>query len=223
MQAAQLLPVGAFGVWHLLPKFFAVHAGPAFASSGTFFTRLGSAISPQQQGEGEGEGQREEGDENAKRLERDYGLGPDALGALRGATTRSMFAESTVGANSEALLCLRKGPGADWGCCGDYGAFVRQLAASEGERRAGAVNADRSPARLKVRAYFAESDALTGTKGQEYVARCFESQIDGPWVEAIDFAATTVPGTNHDSVIDHVATLEEIFVQAGGQLRTPRE
>lgn len=212
LQAAQLIPVSAFGAWHLLPKFFVLQAGPAFASSGSLFTRISSAVSPPRSRE-------EEQDQNSRRWETDYGLNPDSVKELRDHATKSMFAESTVGANSEALLCLKKGQGADWGACEDYGAFVRQLAASEQERRAG-TDPDRSRVRLRVRAYFAESDAMTGTKGQEYLARCFNGQSDEAYVEAIDFGATTVAGTDHDSVLESIATLEDIFVEAGGRLPT---
>lgn len=210
MQAARLVPAGAFSVLNLFPKFSMLQARPVFAYSGSIFTELSRAVFGS---DSEQRGQTE----NSRRLEVDYGLPRHIQSQLEEIVFKSMFAENTVGANSEALLCLKKGPKATWGACEDYGAFFKELRVTEQERLASA-GADQTRERLKIRAYFSETDALVGKRGQAYLADCFKGESGGLASDAIDIEASTIAGTDHDSIIGMVDVLEEIFVQAGGHL-----
>lgn len=218
MHAARLVPAGAFGVWNLLPKFAMTQARPVFSYSGTLFTGLSNAVF----GSGSQEGEQTH---NCRRLDLDYGIpGPIQL-QMQELALKAMFAEDTVGANGEALLCLKKGSQATWGACQDYNVFAKRLYETEQERlRAGAGTDDLTRAKFKIRVYFAESDAMSGKKGQAYLMDCFQGE-PSPGRHAascVDFEASTVSGTDHDSVIGMVDVLEEVFVQAGGHLPGPR-
>lgn len=208
MQAARLVPAGAFGVWNLLPK-----ARPVFASSGNFFTGLSNAVF--------GASSHEDGQtRNTKKLENDYGIPRQIQSQLGDLVFKSTFAENTVGANSEALLCLKKGPGATWGACQDYNDFVKRLYETEQESGASAAPGQ-TKAKLRIRAYFAESDALIGKKGNLYLTELFKDGHGDRAPEVIDFAASTIAGTDHDTLLGMVDVLEEIFVQAGGHMPVP--
>lgn len=209
MQAARLIPAGAFGVWNLLPKFSMLQAKPALAFSGPLLNAIFSSNTPDAAQE-----------ENCQRWEDDYGITRQVQSELANLTMKSMFGENTVGANSEALLCLKKGPKAVWGACEDYEDFFKGLYSTERERLVNA-NSNRTTSRLKIRAYFAETDMMSGKKGQEYLTNCFRGGSDQVAPNAVDFEAATIAGSDHDSIIGLVAVLEEIFVQAGGRLPSP--
>ncbi len=106
---------------------------------------------------------------------------------------------SLSGINQEALLCLKKGD--DWGACDDYEAFVDALVKQENDKKALSVVSNGSPTedvqKLKVRAFFSESDIMIGKGGQRFFEKCW--QREGV-VDAIDFRSISVPDTNHDSV-----------------------
>lgn len=214
MQAARLIPASAFGVWNLLPKFSMLQARPAFAYSGALFTNLSNAVF--------GSGSQEEGQtENCRRMDVDYGVPRAVQSQLAELAMKSTFAEETVGANSEALLCLKKGLPTAWGACQDYDAYVKRLYATEQERLGNSANSGQTSAKLRIRAYFAESDALIGKKGDAYLTQCFKGEARGPSSSAVDFETSTIAGTDHDSILGMVDVLEEIFVQAGGHLPPP--
>ncbi|KAJ4397542.1 hypothetical protein N0V93_001773 [Gnomoniopsis smithogilvyi] len=205
MQAARLIPAGAFGVWNLLPK-----ARPVFATSGNFFTGLSNAVfGPSSQGD--------EQTKNSSRLEADYGVPRQVQSRLGDLVFKSTFAENTVGANSEALLCLKKGPEATWGACQNYDVYFKRLHENEKQRSA-SVGSDQTRAKLRIRAYFAESDAMIGKKGNVYLTDCIKGGSEVLASDAIDFEASTIIGTDHDTLLGRIDVLEEIFVQAGGHL-----
>lgn len=211
MRAARLVPASAFGVWNLLPKFAMTQARPVFSYSGALFTGLSNAVfGPVSQ--------EDEQTENCKRLDLDYGIPRPVQSQLQELAFKSMFAQETVGANSEALLCLKKGSQATWGACQDYHIFAKRLYATEQERWSSA-KADQTTARLKIKAYFAESDAMSGRKGQAYLIDCFQAESGRlAGASSVDFEASTISGTDHDTIIEMVDVLEEVFVQAGGRL-----
>lgn len=137
-------------------------------------------------------------DANFRRIERDYGVPKKESEELSRLAIQYMFTESTVGANSEALQCLRKGEGGEWGVCGDYAACIKALAAVERQR---------DGERATIRTYFSETDALVSSRGQKYFEECWkESAVDG-----VDFECKMMEGTDHDTVAQSVGVWEEIF------------
>lgn len=117
--------------------------------------------------------------------------------------------EETIGANDEAMLCLKKaGPGL-WGACEDHSTFVDNLVASERRRKASGSN---TTSNLKVQAYFAESDMLIGERGKLYFEECWSAERTGG---VIDFTAITTTKTNHDNVCGaQRGYMEKIFDDA---------
>lgn len=122
-----------------------------------------------------------------------------------------MFEGKTVGADSEVMQCLKKGAAGTWGKCDDYPTFIRDLAELERSRGLGEARA-----RVKVRVYFAETDALIGQRGQLYLEKCWAGK-DGEFNDCIDFAAESIEGTDHDTVSGKLKVLEAIFHEAGGK------
>ncbi|KAL4757864.1 alpha/beta fold hydrolase [Aspergillus foveolatus] len=196
MQMAQNLPSKAFTLWHHIPRFFITQASPVLASSGAAVRQI-SMIS----GIGSLNQTKEDRsflDANSRRFEQDYGVPHGEQVELARLSARFMFAEDTVGANSEALQCLRKGAGADWGACTDYASFALMITSVE--RNAGR--------RVRLQAYFAAKDAMVGSRGQKYLEECWSA----PGVEeGVDFVSTTVNGTDHDTVAQSVDVWEAIF------------
>lgn len=194
LQIAKYIPNKAFDYWHLIPRFFVTQASPVFASSGAVMRRMSKSS-------GIGTSQTDEDrtflDENFRRIERDYGVPKNESEELSRLAIQFMFTEDTVGANSEALQCLRKGEGGEWGICGDYAACIKELAGLEGQR-----NGERAT----VRTYFSETDALVGSRGQKYFEECWKASGDGA-----DFECKMIKGTDHDTVAQSVGVWEEIF------------
>ncbi|CAJ2500424.1 Uu.00g032770.m01.CDS01 [Anthostomella pinea] len=210
----QYIPVPAFSFWNQIPRFFHTKAGPAFASSGAVVKKLSNAVTfsnPSGDG-GSPPGDDSQQQRNRQRMETEYGLPRAVQTELDVLVFRSMFEENTLGANSEALQCLRKGPGVTWGKCDDYGVFVADLVVRERER---AASGDRR-AKLKIRAYFAQDDDMIGKKGQQYMEECWRGKEDGDLRDVIDFESTVVEGVDHDTLVYSLETLERIFIEAGG-------
>jgi hypothetical protein len=205
MQISQKLPTSVFGVWHHIPKLVSA-GGAAFnkfsnllpSSSGVSVTE----VLPLER--------------NRQRIERDYGLSVELQQELGPLTFRSVFGENTVGANSEALLCLRKGPAGLWGECEDYTLFFRKLAELERSRRADGTGGNGD--KLRISAYFAESDAMIGKRGQSYMEDCCRGNGGDEFQDVLNFTTTTVSETDHDSVVQSAEVLEQIFISAGGAM-----
>lgn len=214
MQMARYVPAPAFSLWNRIPQLFLLKAGPAFASSGTVVTKLSNVVFSGGAASGGGQDSSEV-EVNRRRIEEEYGLARDVQAELDSLMFKFMFAEDTVAANDEALQCLKKG--GTWGRADDYGEFVRELVELE-RRRVGDAECIGGTARLKVRAYFAESDAMIGKRGQKYVEECWRGKEDGEWQDVLDFQSTTVAGTDHDSLVQSVKALEMVFVDAGGSM-----
>ncbi|KAJ9209257.1 hypothetical protein DTO166G4_9130 [Paecilomyces variotii] len=195
VQIAQYVPAKAFTLWHHIPRFFATQAIPALALSGTLLRQ----ISPRS---GETAEDRSFLDANSRSVDRDYSVSCAEQAELFRLVVPFMYAENTVGANSEALLCLRKSDGSDWGVCSDYAQCAQVLAARE----------QSTGGRVRLRTYFASKDALVGSRGQRYFEECWQA----PGVEAIDFVSTTVDKTDHDTLMQSVEVWEAIFASMGG-------
>ncbi|KAK4964282.1 hypothetical protein LTR66_001019 [Elasticomyces elasticus] len=134
-----------------------------------------------------------------------YGGNADIMAQVRVLQMKYFFAENTSGVNDEARLCLRKPGTGLWGVCEDYELFVANLAKSE--KRAMAADPthasneeEHSCRKLKIRAFFSESDVMIGKKGQEYFERCWTSSTEIR--EVVDFSSTTVKGTDHETIIE---------------------
>ncbi|KAM7215859.1 hypothetical protein V8F06_008715 [Rhypophila decipiens] len=106
------------------------------------------------------------------------------------------FGENLVGADSEALFCLRKGPEGLWGDCDDYTNAARKLVDLERSRQnnqdPGVVGNGKKRG-LTVHAYFAETDAMIGKKGQTYFEDCWNGLVHLTW----SLSLFTVHGTTH--------------------------
>ena len=197
MQIAQYVPTKAFNFWHHLPRFFVTQASPILASSKAFFGQISS------QGSETGEENRSSLDANCQSVERDDGVLRAEQAELFRLAVPFMYDESTVGANSEALLCLRKSDGSDWGVCSDYAQCAQMLAARE----------QSTDGRVSLRTYFASKDAMVGSRGARYFQECWKA----PGVEAIDFISTTVDETDHDTLMQSVDVWEAIFASITGR------
>lgn len=203
MRMAQSLPTSVFGVWHHMPKIA--------SAGGTAFDKI-TKLLPSSSGVNAKESPPLE--RNRQRIESDYGLPVTLHKELQTATLKSMLNEKMVGADSEALCCLRKGPPELWGECDDYALFVRKLADLERSRRSKQGSGDGE--KLRVSAYFAETDAMIGEKGQRYMEGCWKGGEGDQFQDVLDFATMTVAETDHDSVVQSVDVLERIFLSAGG-------
>lgn len=203
MQMAQSLPTSIFSVWHHMPKIA--------SASETAFSKISNLL-PSSSGVNAAETKPLQ--KNRQRIERDYGLPVDLQKELQAQTLKSMLSEAMVGADSEALCCLRKGPAGLWADCDDYALFVRKLAELERGRRAegGSGNTEK----LGISAYFAETDAMIGKRGQSYMENCWKGSGEGEFQDVLNFTTTTVKETDHDSVVQSVKVLEQIFLKAGG-------
>ena len=132
---------------------------------------------------------------NRRKIEAGYGLSRDFQAELDTELPKKIFSESTVGANREALLCLKKGPEGSWGVCNDYEEFIKRLV--ERERA--------ETSKVKVRVFFAAEDSMIGVKGREYMDCCWKEQDD------LDFESRVVANTDHDSVLQSIEVLESVF------------
>ncbi|KAL4910623.1 hypothetical protein BDW74DRAFT_141503 [Aspergillus multicolor] len=198
MQMAQYLPTKAFNLWHHIPRFFVTQASPMLASSGTMMRGISSVSLPGTNNNTQAEEDKTFLEANWRRIERDYGVPKEESAELSRLAVDAMFKEETVGANDEAIICLRKGEaGSNWGACSDYRKCVKDL--GETEQAAGR--------KLVVRAYFAEKDAMVGSKGQSYFEGCWRAEE----LQGIDFQCRVVSGTDHDTVSQSVEVWEEIL------------
>ncbi|KAJ5170187.1 uncharacterized protein N7500_002970 [Penicillium coprophilum] len=193
MKLAQYIPTSAFKVWHHIPRLFLVKDGSAIAASGTMIANLTASLPSSS------------GDEQAKNrlyISQNYGLDVDQQKEIDSSMMQCMFAENTVGANSEALQCLRKEP-RTWGKCEDYEIFVHELVERERER----VGVP-----LKVQAFFGETDSMIGKKGQAYFERCWRIGAEDSR-GSVEFDSRVVSGTDHDSLVPSAEVWEGILAK----------
>ncbi|KAK8082590.1 hypothetical protein PG996_001371 [Apiospora saccharicola] len=204
LQMAQWLPNQAFNAWHHIPRLVVTKAQPAFASSGAVFTKATSAILGKP-------GNSSDGGHSSRRIEKKYGVTRDLQTELDELIPKTMFEGQTVGADSEVMQCLKKGATGTWGECDDYPTYIRNLAELERSR-----GLEEGKARVKVRIYFAETDAMIGQRGKMYLEECWAGN-EGEFEDCIDFAAESIEGADHDTVCRKLKVLEAIFHEAGGK------
>jgi hypothetical protein len=123
-----------------------------------------------------------------------YGVDGETAKVIDKLSMKHRFAEDITGVNDEAKLCLRKCDDADWGEARDYAACIRSIA--QNERTLQQQNS--GGAKLKVEAFFSDSDIMIGKRGQEYFEQCWQQDV---CKESLDFATKTYPNTTHDSVV----------------------
>ncbi|KAJ5333964.1 uncharacterized protein N7506_007747 [Penicillium brevicompactum] len=194
LKAAQYIPTPAFKLWNHIPRLFLAQDGSATATSGEMVAKFSAMFSSGAEGEK---------DKNRRYIEEHYGLSVDQQNEIDSAMMQFMFKENTVGANSEAMQCLRKESGS-WGKCEDYEAYVRELVERERAR-------ERVGKPLKVKAYFAEEDSMIGKKGPPYFDKCWHQAGTGGPEDVLVFESTTVSGTDHDSLVQSGTVWEEIL------------
>ncbi|RLM00574.1 hypothetical protein CFD26_108442 [Aspergillus turcosus] len=210
MQLAQFIPKPAFSVWNQVPRFFLLKASPAIGFSGAVVSRIRDLFSSG--GSHQPSSSTEE--LNRHRIQEVYGMPLELQVELQKCVPEFLFQEETTGANAEALQCLRKCPPGNWGKADDYWEFVREFADLMRSRRLEEQGPDAGGrSKLKVQAFFAESDIMIGTKGQTYFTECWGGK-DRNFLDIYDFQTWTVPGENHDSVCTSPAILEMIFEEA---------
>ncbi|KAL2839490.1 Alpha/Beta hydrolase protein [Aspergillus pseudoustus] len=205
MQLAQYIPAPAFKLWHHIPRFFITQATPVLASSGAAVRKISAPSGTIFNGRSQSQEEEDRTflEANYRRVEREYGIPVTDQAELARLAVNYMFAENTVGANSEALQCLRKGDGGDWGVAGDYGVCVRGFVERE---REGERNERPEQGKFRVRVYYGATDALVGRKGQEYFESCWRDAGEG-----VDFGSKWVEGTDHDTVSQAAEVWEGIF------------
>lgn len=187
-QLARYIPTKAFSIWNQIPQFF--QTSPLIASSGAVITSIKDKLPG-------GDDDNTMSERKRRLIEQEYGLDREVQIELEKLTAKFIFKESTVGANEEALQCVRKG--APWLECDDYTQFAKNLA--ESERRRGGTSD-----KIRMRAYFAESDVMIGKTGQKYFENCFKEFED-----VLDFDSATIMEENHDSVAFSPEVLGKIF------------
>jgi hypothetical protein len=139
---------------------------------------------------------------NYARVERGYGVPAKDQKELSRLAVNYMFSENTVGANSEALQCLRKGEGREWGVVEDYDSSIKAFVQGERER----ARDQGEQGQIRIRVYHAATDAMVGKRGQEYFEGCWRGAGEG-----VDFESRRVEGTDHDTVSQAAEVWEEIF------------
>ncbi|KAJ2890592.1 hypothetical protein MKZ38_001647 [Zalerion maritima] len=222
MQAAQYLPTTVFSIWNRIPQFYLFKAGPAFASSGAVVSKVALSLpSIGSTGAAARNQETSEQDRNRNTLADKYGLSREMQINLETEIPKLMFSENTVGANSEALQCLRKGSGWTWGECNSYEKFVKELVQMERLLNRSDGHSGEEKAKLKVRTYFAASDAMVGKKGQLYMEGCWKGEDNATFRDVLNFESSTVLGVDHDGVVLSTEVLEKVFVLAGGVMSTP--
>jgi hypothetical protein len=122
-----------------------------------------------------------------------------------------IFAEGALGANDEARLCLKKGGKDLWGVTENFEQFVHGLAAKEATRRETGTDS----AKLHVRVVFAESDVMSGERGEKYFDQIWRQNEQCR--QMFDVKGVRVPGTDHETVLmNHKSGgLTTIFAEIG--------
>lgn len=180
MVIVRALPVFAIDYWNKLSSFIAVRALGAIDASSGVLSKLSNELLPGSQAEPDHESP-------AMRMETEYGVAVDLQAEISRLGMEKMFGDVSVGAKSEAALCLKRGPAGSWDEAEDMSALVKRICEREKEL------SGRGGARLCVKIYFSESDMMCGKAGQRYFASCWtgqEVELDA----GCDVTIKTVPG-----------------------------
>ncbi|KAF2147799.1 hypothetical protein K461DRAFT_248700, partial [Myriangium duriaei CBS 260.36] len=183
---AAKLPTGLLDSWAGLTTFVNTKVVPSAAWSGGIISSCAALFSFSGSTEVPGS----EASTTTTLVEQ-YGFDNETAEIIAKLSIKFQFAESNMGGNEEAKLCLCKCDDADWGDAADYSGCIRKIAANEAARSGGRP-------KLRIEAFFAASDVMTARRGQEFIEQCWQNdEVKGK----VDFATTTLPDTNHDSVL----------------------
>lgn len=150
------------------------------------------------------------GESGSTDLGEKYGTSEEVALQIDKLKVKYLFEEDLTGASEEVKLCLKKYGSGNWGVCEDFEKYVPDLAKQEEERR----NPDSAQPKLRVRAFFAESDMMIGKAGQKYFDQCWmQNGINN----SLDYESKELPETNHDSLLeDHrLGPLKSVFEEVG--------
>lgn len=127
---------------------------------------------------------------------------------LRTAIGERIFQHGIKGMPSDMLLLLRKDLGpAGWSDWDNYDRLVPRLAES-------LAAAHR---KLRVHVFYAESDFMSSANGTRYFDNCWNETNRGA---AIEYEATTVPGSDHDSIWNlTVGAMQDMFSELAAHSR----
>ncbi|KAI7164106.1 hypothetical protein KC349_g995 [Hortaea werneckii] len=206
MRIASALPSSWIDSWDTINRFLLDNVMPVFSWSGGAMASMSSAFQPEPGAV----------DASEMTLGQKYGVSEEAGKCIEKLLMKYWLSESTIAANEEALLGLKKGRPSDWGICDDYEAFVQLCAQQEQQRQTASM--DR--AKLKIQMYFAENDIMIGEGGREYFYKSWkQSGVE----ELIDVESRTMPGTNHDTAIldPDKGALKRIFEQVAKNKNQP--
>ncbi|KAK2804336.1 hypothetical protein FQN50_006627 [Emmonsiellopsis sp. PD_5] len=212
MQAIQLLPKQLFSYWGQTARVFVQKSGPAIYASGVVLQKARNLLPGTTTEDSSFIGK------SRRRLEEEYDLAVDVQMELEKYGFQMAFEESVEGANSEALICMKKCPEGAWGECEDYGRFVREFAGMQRQRIVQPPSHGQSQeggwGKLKVEAYFATSDIMIGKKGQRYFEDCWRGKgLEEDFSDLWSFDSVTIEGANHETVCSAVEVLERVFQQ----------
>ncbi|KAI9739349.1 MAG: hypothetical protein M1834_007562 [Cirrosporium novae-zelandiae] len=137
----------------------------------------------------------------ADKEEREY---KETLSAL---VMDNLFAESTLGANDEALLCLKAREGL-WNAFEDEDDAILKIAKQEQKRQ------QEGHVELEVRVFFPEKDVLCSHKGQGWFDSCWREEEVRKY---LDYRSEWVAGADHDSVVDlEKGVVQRVFKGVSG-------
>jgi hypothetical protein len=186
---AAKLPTNLLDSWAGLSTFINTKVMPSAAWSGGFISSLAAQLSSSASTDIPGA----EISTSTTDVEQ-YGFDAETAKLIKKLSSKYQFKETNTGANDEVKICLQKCNGADWGEAADYSSCIRKIADNE------AALATREPNAVKLsgEAFFAESDIMSAERGQKYFEQCWQNdEVKGK----VDFATSTLPGTDHDSVL----------------------
>ena len=117
---------------------------------------------------------------------------------------RNLFSEHVSGGSDEAMICVKRGVsnGSSWGLFEDYDEAAMQIATQESRRQPEeplTTPIQAAPRKLRVRAFYGESDALIGIRGGEWFDYCWNQK---GIADSIDFESRFIPGVTHDGIAD---------------------
>lgn len=69
-------------------------------------------------------------------------------------------------------------------------------------------------AKLRIKFFFSESDAMIGKVGQRYMEACWDHARE--FGDVLEYSSATVEGANHDTILTTAAVLEEVIADVAG-------
>ena len=116
--------------------------------------------------------------------------------------SRNLFSEHVSGGSDEAMICAKRGvyKGPCWGLFEDYDEAAMQIVAQESRRRLAeplTLPAQEAPRKLRIRAFYGDSDAMIGIKGGEWFNHCWNQK---GVAESVDFEGEFISGVTHEGI-----------------------